>query len=315
MPDGDQPVQIGERTLSSFFDTIGKALGSLAGLAVFIYVVGGLTVLARLQRLDLPAEVVVPKIPRERLALVGLAQLLWTLVLGGLIAALAIWMLPDREPEESWPQWWGRIRRERKKRWVPAVAVVAAIVLIAPLSANGLLYVGVLVTGVTWFVAWSRLHGRLISVAVALLLAGAVTVLRQLEFPTPFTAANVTLTTESAELIQEDDVTEGVIHARVVQTTGDEILLSWESKEQNEREERLGVRLPPRLLVIPRDSVEEIRYQLPAKPQSHSDSLAQHLVGHSVPPLPLMCLLPTCEWDESGDIEEAEPTFSPPFVF
>jgi hypothetical protein len=142
-----------------------------------------------------------------------------------------------------------------------------------------------------------------------------VTVLRQLEFPTPFTAANVTLTSESAALIQEDDVTEGVIHARVVQTTGDEILLSWESKEQNEREERTGERLPPRLLVVPRDSVEEIRYQLPSKPQSHSDSLVQHMVGRSPPPLPLMCLIPTCEWDESSGVEVGEPTFSPPFVF
>src|SRR5215207_3275219 len=109
----------GELRPSSLFDTVGKALGSLAGLAIFVYMVGGLTVLARLRRIDLPPEVVIPEIPRERLALIGLAQLLWTLVLGGLIAALAIWLLPDREPEESWGDWWARLPAENKRKWIP----------------------------------------------------------------------------------------------------------------------------------------------------------------------------------------------------
>ena len=81
---------MGRLQLGELFDTLGKALAALAGLAVFVYVIGGLTVLARLERLELPAESVVPEIPRERLALLGLAQLLWTLVLGGAIAVLAL---------------------------------------------------------------------------------------------------------------------------------------------------------------------------------------------------------------------------------
>jgi len=214
-------VPDGELKPSSLFDTVGKALGSIAGLAVFVYVVGGLTVLARLRRIDLPPEVVIPKIPRERLALIGLAQLTWTLVLGGLIAALAIWLLPDREPEESWRHWWARLPRQDKRKWIPALFVLAAIVLIAPLSANGLAYVGILLLGVISFVAWSRRRGRLVSFLVALALAGAVTVLRQLEFPTPFTGAEVTLTPGSAALIPEAQ--NGVILARVVETTDDEI--------------------------------------------------------------------------------------------
>jgi hypothetical protein len=306
-------VPDGELKPSSLFETVGKALGSLAGLAVFVYVVGGLTVLARLRRIDLPAEVVIPKIPRERLALIGLAQLLWTLVLGGLIAALAIWLLPAREPGESWGDWWARLPAEDKRKWIPVAFVVAAIVLIAPLSANGLAYIGVLLLGVIGFVAWSRRRARLVSFVVALLVAGAVTVLRQLEFPTPYTSAEVTLSPESAPLIPEAQG--GVVHARVVETTGDEILLSYQSPEVKELKEEKGIRQPPRLIVIPRDSVARIRYQLPADPQSHSNSLAQELLGFSPPPLPLMCLIPTCEWDETGDVELDEPTSNPPFVF
>jgi hypothetical protein len=163
------------------------------------------------------------------------------------------------------------------------------------------------------FVAWSRRRGRLVSFLVALLLAGAVTVLRQLEFPTPFAGAEVTLTPESAPHIPEAQ--DGVILARVVETTDDEILLSYQTQENKTLKEEKGIRQPPRLLVIPRDSVARVRYQLAPGSQSHSNSLAQEMVGFSPPPLPLMCLIPTCEWDETSDVELAEPTSSPPFVF
>ena len=293
----------GELTPSSLFDTVGKALASLAGLAVFVYVIGGLTVLARLRRIDLPAEVVIPKIPRERLALIGLAQLLWTLVLGGLVAALAIWLLPARQPEETWRQWSARLVAEDKRKWIPAVFGLAAIVLIAPLSVNGLAYVGTLLLGVVSFVAWSQRRGRLVSFLVALLLAGAVTVLRQLEFPTPFAGAEVTLAPGKARLIPEAH--DGLILARVVETTNDDILLSYQSPENKRLKEEKGIRQPPRLLVIPRDSVARIRYQLPPNSQSQSNSIAQEVVGFSPPPLPLMCLIPTCEWDATSNVELA----------
>jgi hypothetical protein len=306
-------VSDGELRPSSLFDTVGKALGSLAGLAIFVYVVGGLTVLARLRRVDLPPEVVIPEIPRERLALIGLAQLLWTLVLGGLIAALAIWLLPDREPEETWGHWWARLRGHGKRKWIPALFVVVAIVLIAPLSANGLAYVAILLLGVILFVGWGRRRGRLVSFLVALVLAGAVTVLRQLEFPTPFAGAEVTLTPDAAPRIPEAQ--DGVILARVVETTSDDIMLSYQSPENKRLKEEKGIRQPPRLLVIPRDSVARIRYQVAPHSASHSNSIAQEVIGFSPPPLPLMCLIPTCEWDETSDVELGEPSSSPPFVF
>jgi hypothetical protein len=306
-------VRDGELTPSSLFDTVGKAIASLAGLAIFVYVIGGLTVLARLRRPDLPAEVVIPTIPRERLALIGLAQLLWTIVLGGLIAAAALWLLPDREPDETWRNWWARLPRQGKGKWIPALVVLAAIILIAPLSANGLAYVCILLLGAFWFVAFSRRQGRLVSVLVALLLAGALTVLRQLEFPTAFTGAEVTLTPQSAPLVEEAQG--GVIFARVVETTNEDILLSYQTPENKRLKIEKGIRLPPRLLVIPRESVARIRYQLPPNTASHSNSLLQEMIGFSPPPLPLMCLLPTCEWDESGDVELREPSSSPPFVF
>jgi len=307
----------GELRPSSLFDTVGKALGSLAGLAIFVYVVGGLTVLARLRRIDLPPEVVIPEIPRERLALIGLAQLLWTLVLGGLIAALAIWLLPDRGPDETWWRWRARLWHHDKRRWIPALFVVVAIVLIAPLSANGLAYVAILLLGVILFVGWGSRRGRLVSFLVALLLAGAVTVLRQLEFPTPFAGAHVTLTPEAAARITPriPEAEDGMILARVVETTSDDILLSYQTPEQKEAKEERGIREPPRLLVIPRDSVAWIHYQVAPSSASHSNSIAQEVIGFAPPPLPLMCLIPTCEWDETSDVEAEEPSASPPFVF
>jgi hypothetical protein len=103
--------------------------------------------------------------------------------------------------------------------------------------------------------------------------------------------------------------------ARVVETTSDDILLSYQTPENKELKQERGIRNPPRLLVIPRDSVARIRYQVAPHAASHSNSIAQEVIGFSPPPLPLMCLIPTCEWDETSDVELGEPSSSPPFVF
>lgn len=304
--------------LGKFFETFGKALGTIAGLAVFVYVIGGLTVLARLQRLELPAESIVPEIPRERLALLGLSQLLTTLVIGGLIAAIALALLPARGADESWRQWFSRLRRQNRRKWIPAVALIAVLVLLAPVSANGFVYIAALLLGATWFVgSWRRLRNPLTGLLVALLIAGAVTVLRQLEFPSPFGTARVTVTTEAAPLIPE--APEGEIRARVIETTDDAVLLGYESPETQALEEATGGREPPILLVVPRDIVERIAYDVPLEPQSHADPLGQQLLKWSPLPsswrIPPMCLVPTCEWDTTSEIEHREPTFSLPFVF
>jgi hypothetical protein len=312
---GERRLELGE-----LFDTVGKALAALAGLAVFVYVIGGLTVLARLERLELPAEAVVPEIPRERLALLGLAQLLWTLVLGGTIAALALWLIPAREPGESWRTWLGRLPRQGKRKWIPALALLAVIVLIAPWSVNGLIYLAALLLGVAWFIAKGR-DRPVIGVVLALALAGGVTVLRELEFPARFTRAEVTLTRESAPLFPEarrGAGSERVIEtaaARVIETTDDQVLIGYESPGQAEQETATGARLPPALLVIPRESVARLFYEVPEDPASHSNSLAQEVLGVSPTPLPLMCLIPSCEWDDTGDVEHDEPAWSAPFVF
>jgi hypothetical protein len=330
--------------LDDLFDTFGKAVAAIAGLAAFVYVIGGLTVLARLQRLELPAESVIPEIPRERLALIGLAQLLWTLVLGGAIAALALWLIPGRRPGESWRTWLERLPREEKRKWIPALALLAVIVLIAPWSINGLAYVAVLLLGMAWFVG----HGRdrpLLALLVALLLAGTVTGLRELEFPGRFTRGEVTLTRDSAPLIPEarrDELSErlkeldggssigpgrtaAIEHrearvidhrnARVIETTDDAVLIGFEGRRQGKHERKKEVRLPPVLVVIPRESVARIRYVPQEYPASHSNSVAQKVLGTSPPPLPLMCLIPSCEWDDTPDVESYEPAWSAPFVF
>ena len=41
----------------------------------------------------------------------------------------------------------------------------------------------------------------------------------------------------------------------------------------------------------------------------------QKVLGTSPRPLPLMCKIPSCEWDETADVESYEPAWSAPFVF
>jgi hypothetical protein len=330
--------------LADLFKGVGEALGTIAGLAVFVYAIGGLSVLARLERLELPAEPVLPEIPRERLALLGLSQLLWTLVLGGAIAALALWLIPGRRTGESWRAWLERLPREEKRRWIPALVLLVVIVLIAPVSVNGLFYLAALFLGIAWFVASPR-ERPLVWVLLALLVAGIVTVLRELEFPARFTRAEVTLTKGSAPLFPEarkdvlsrrvielEDASAGSIgpaklrkierrdarviqerSARVIETTADQVLIGFESRKQQQTENETGERLPPALVVIPRDSVARLRYEIHEDPASHSNSVAQKVLG-SPGPLPLMCLIPSCEWDET-DVESDEPAWSAPFVF
>ena len=86
----------------------------------------------------------------------------------------------------------------------------------------------------------------------------------------------------------------------MIETTDDQVLIGYESPAQAAQETATGARLPPALLVIPRESVARLYYQVPEDPASHSNSLAQEVLGMSPPPLPLMCLIPSCEWDDSG---------------
>jgi len=104
-------------------------------------------------------------------------------------------------------------------------------------------------------------------------------------------------------------------NARVIETTDDAVLIGFEGRRQGERENQTGVRLPPALVVIPRESVARIRYVPQENPASHSNSVAQKVLGTEPPPLPLMCLIPSCEWDETADVESYEPAWSAPFVF
>jgi hypothetical protein len=329
---------------SDLFKGVAETLGTLAGLAVFVYVIGGLSVLARLERLELPAEAVIPEIPRERLALLGLAQVLWTLVLGGAIAVLALWLIPERRSGDSWKTWLKRLPGEEKLRWIPTLVLLVVIVLIAPWSVNGLLYMVVLLAGIAWFIARGR-ERPLVGFLLVLLVAGIVTVLRELEFPARFTRAEVTLTKGSAPLFPEarkdvlsrrlielEDADAGPIgpaklrairrrdarviqerSARVIETTADEVLIGFESRKQQQTENETGERLPPALIVIPRDLVARLRYEIHEDPASHSNSVAQTVLG-TPDPLPLMCLIPSCEWDTS-DVESDEPAWSAPFVF
>jgi hypothetical protein len=180
---------------------------------------------------------------------------LWTLVLGGAIAALALWLIPARAPGESWRTWLGRLPRQGKRRWIPALALLAVIVLIAPWSVNGLVYLAALLLGVAWFIARGR-DRPVVRLLLALALAGAVTVLRELEFPARFTRAEVTLTPESAPLFPEARRGKGseraieTAAARVIETTDDQVLIGYESPGQADRETATGINLPPALLVI-----------------------------------------------------------------
>jgi hypothetical protein len=103
--------------------------------------------------------------------------------------------------------------------------------------------------------------------------------------------------------------------ARVIETTDDQVLIGYESPGQAAQETATDERLPPALLAIPRESVARLYYEVPEDPASHSNSIAQEVFGVSPAPLPLMCLIPSCEWDDTGDVEHDEPAWSAPFVF
>jgi hypothetical protein len=338
-----KPATADQLRLADLFNGVAETLATLAGLAVFVYVIGGLSVLARLDRLELPAEAVIPEVPRERLALLGLAQLLWTLVLGGAIAALALWLIPTLSPGESWSSWGRRLLREEKRKWIPAAVLLLVIILIAPWSVNGVIYLVLLLAGIAWFIV-NGTERPLVGALLVLLVAGALTVLRELEFPGRFTRAEVTLSRDVASEFPEatKDVDNPLLSearsgslephraraikrfnarmideksARVIAATPEEVLIGFEGRKQQKLEEDTMDRLPPALVVIPRNSVARLHYEIPDYPASHSNSIAQELVGMSPPPLPLMCLIPSCEWDENGDKEVNEPAWSAPFVF
>lgn len=293
-------------------DTFGKALAAIASLAVFVYLIGGATVLVRLDRLELPAEAIIPEIPRERLALLGLTQILWSLLLAGALSAAAFWALPGREPKETWRKWKESLAAHDRRRWAGTLVALALVVALAPVSVNGLLYVLVLLGGTAWFLACALRVHPLITVIVAIGMASVLTIARELEFPSPFPTAVVTLSEDVESLVPES--VDGKISARVIEKTDDEVLLGYESAEQDAREAaEPGLRLPPVLLVLPRDQVIRMTYGLPGSPQSHSDSLLQKVFDWPPP----MCLLSlACEWDTAPDGNESgEETYTVPLVF
>jgi hypothetical protein len=291
-----------------FFDSLGKALAVVAGLAIVVYIIGGLGMYARLQRQGLPPEAIVPEIPRERLALLGLTQLLVTVVLGLLLVWLAR-RVPAREPQESWRVWWQRV----VANWAFMAASVAGfliVVLLAPWSVNGVLLIVLLLVAFVWFLGWGRRVDPIVVFAVALAVAVGFTVLRQLEFPTPHTMATVTLTPRGAELVPEARLVEEavllegadgteleagpqaenrVIRGRVLVTTDSELLLGWESQVQRLQETETGEQ-DLTLLRIPRSRVGELAYDAQKDPVTFSDSVVGKLGGPD-----LKCLIPICQ--------------------
>jgi hypothetical protein len=286
-----------------FFDSLGKALAVVAGLAIVVYIIGGLSMYARLQRQGLLAEAVVPEIPRERLAVLGLTQLLVTIILG-LLLVWAARRLPARGAGELWSEWWPRVRGS-KAFLVAAVVVVAAALLITPVSWNGALSAVLVLGALCWFLAWGRRVDPLLLFLVALGVAVAFTVLRQLEFPTQLSPGTVILTEKGAERVPE--AVNGEIDARVIAFTDDEVLLGYESPEQIAREDVTGQQEDLVLLRIPRKSVATIAYDLPKDPVSFSESLPETLFGYPK----LKCLPPTCQWGH----DEQDRAIAVPFVF
>jgi hypothetical protein len=279
-------------TGQDFVDRFGKALGAVAGLAIVVYIVGGIGVYARLQRQALPPEAIVPEVPREQLVFLGLGQLFITTVLGFLLL-WATRRMPGRLPDEGWDAWVQRVRTQKVFLALLAGAFVAILVL-TPYSTNGLIAAMLLVGFVAWVLGWGWRVGPIVLVSVALAVAITYTVVRVSEFPPPYTTATVRLTAEAGQLVPEDQ--DGVVRARVLSVTDDEVLLGYESSEQRAREAETGVQMDLSLIRLPRDAVGEILYDAPRNPASFSESVTEHVFGAPN----VMCIVPTCQAGSAG---------------
>jgi hypothetical protein len=114
------------RRIEELLTTVGTVAGALAGLAGFVYLVGGLVMWLRFRTADLPADQGVALMSKEQLFVVGLRLMIIPLLVTGTLAAL----LADRATNA---------RAQRPVRWVATVgaAILAALLIVWAFAVAG----------------------------------------------------------------------------------------------------------------------------------------------------------------------------------
>jgi hypothetical protein len=301
----EKPQPPGELTgtlsnLGGAFDNVGKVTAGIAGLGGLAYLVALAVMAIRLHDAGLPSLEVLSALPRDQLLVSGIVELTVTLGVAVLLAALIVFgarMRPGHkqgQPQADGTQpaeakRLGR-RRLRRLRWRSEhsaargllILLVALSVAFAPLSTPGLVWVAAQV-GLLVFVLLRR-PPVLQVLLVAALAACALTLTRQLEFPSPYPGATVAVTVEEGGESRLETLT-----GRYVGATSDEVLIGVKDADTEELERLLGTRLPSSLLQVPRSQVDQIVLKSVRAPSEPSDSLAERILGIS-----LTCLIPTC---------------------
>jgi len=311
--------------LSKTLDSTGKVLAILAGLGVFFVAAGYFVEWQRFRQGGLPSEQVLPLIPKDQIAAAGVRELVISLLfvaLSLLLLGFAIVRLAD----------WARGREGRAARLLsrmlakdiafPTAIVGGLTLLIVPFDGSGLLVAafvtGLFLYGLLLIRRFLRTEGsdrfplwQLVIAAglAAIALAGA----RQAEYSEIRPDALVCLadgTSFEGDYIASDSDkillrkrARSPDKQRVVEREAAQkrrIGLECAGTDGDAREtgvrRRLGKR--PRLIVIPRDGVEEVLFVKKYSVLPYENSLLGRIVS-GVPWLPeieLSCIPPECRW-------------------
>jgi hypothetical protein len=254
------------RALGEAFNDIAKVAAGVAALGGVAYLVALLTVGLRLQDAGLPSHEVLSTVPRDQLLVGGTIELLATLVGAAVLVLLAV--------------------VARRNLRVQSLLLLA-LVLIVPVSVAGGLWV--LVTGS--LVALLRFW-KTPNVAAVIVLFGvvavALTLTRQTDFPSPFADAKLALTPVAGD----EGVTPATvppISGKYIGATSTDVLVGVKGEGRRAVEEILdGERVADSLVLIPRARIEQLVLSSSQREVEPPESLAARLG------LEVTCLLPTC---------------------
>ncbi|MDQ3676499.1 MAG: hypothetical protein M3401_06795 [Actinomycetota bacterium] len=284
-------------------DSIRKLVGAVAGAGVVLYVIGVSVLWQRLARADVQAQDVITAIPREQLAVAGAREALVSLIAGTVFGLLcyATYRVYDGSRRAAASNGvLGRGARWMRQR--PAVVVTLAVagscLPVGPFSADGLFFLVMFLALV--FLGTRSVHRSLIAepqehrgsrlpwLRVLAVLSAAVllvSILRQREFPDPFSCASIAVGDNHEYTGLYLGLTSDVIilgrgrSAAVPPCSSDSITKSTTA-------------IPPgTTLVVPRSELEQVRLTDGPQPPAPTRSLLGE-IG-----IPLQCVSPICQWD------------------
>lgn len=285
------------RSVADSIDNTGKAIATVAGTGVFFFAAGYYIEWQRLKEDSLPAEEILPLIPKEQVAAAGVRELFVSTVFAGLVLAflgvLLVWLI--------------RLAHDPSRRWVtrllkPIVAregifATGAIglltLMLVPTSKGGI--VSAIVVTVLFFVGIKLVNDFLeaeetkrfplwqLSLAVAIV-AIVLTTARQWEFPERRPVATVTLTNGS------------VLRGRYVASDANRILIVNGDN---------SARPPVRLIDLRRDRVRNLRLERRPPEEPGDRSLLAELLAPLPAAVQLTCIPPECR---SGNNDRIGPS-------